>query len=491
MSTVYSGEVAVGSWNRIRIKCDYSGTSASLTIQFRRTSSYSTTWSSSSATLTFNGQTKSAAYSYTGTVGTNWVDLRAAISGYTISASGGTYNWSFVDNAVLGCSGTITIPAQGSAPSNGNISNLTVEYNGSELEFASTSVSVNDGGLALDINRFEICDVPLTGSGIAAQIKNFTIGQPITLTQSDSTAYHGGITIVGNHLYYSGLCARNSAGLYYYNGPSIVTPCEPASISISKLNDTSINVSYSTVADGGFYTKTIEYSLDGGVTWITGATISTSSAASSTFTVNSLNSGDDYVITFRVSTPAGYTHCGSFQFVLTGYKLYGSVSDISEKIKKLYGLPTAYEEINYIDEIIDSINPSTFAQYLAAYSPIKTQAELLDIFENYPIIKFENVSSGTYAGMNLYILDKDGNSGIGSDHYIFPDEMTFELAMGYAFIYTAMGTPTDLVDYMFYAVPQDTVASMYQFATNPTSKSIVKLYGSVNGRAKLIYKEFQ
>lgn len=339
MSTVYSGEVAVGTYNRIRIKCDYSGTSATLTIQFRRTSAYSTTWSDSIATLTFNGQSKGAAYSYTGTVSTSWVDLRSPISGYTIPTSGGTFNWVFNNpggSSVLGCSGNITIPAQGSAPSNGNISNLTVEYNGSELEFSSTSVSVNDGGLALDLNRFEICEVPLTGSGISAQIKNFTIGQPINLTQSDSTAYHGGITIVGNHLYYSGLCARNSAGLYYYNGPSIVTPCEPAFFSITPIDDRSITVSYDTIADGGYYSKTLEYSLDG-ENWSTGAIVSSSAASSGTFIISSLNPYKDYTIQFRVTTPAGSTGSGSVSFASFRPKFYGPVNNLTEKTNKMYG----------------------------------------------------------------------------------------------------------------------------------------------------------
>lgn len=126
MATAYSSEVSVGSYNRIRIKCDYSGTSATLTIQFRRTSSYSTTWSNANAKLTFNGTTKNISYSYTGTVGTSWVNLKSNITGYSVSVSGGTYSWNFSDpGGVLGCSGSITIPAQSSAPSNPTVSNVT------------------------------------------------------------------------------------------------------------------------------------------------------------------------------------------------------------------------------------------------------------------------------------------------------------------------------------------------------------------------------
>lgn len=337
MATVYSGEVSVGSYNRIRIKCDYSGTSATLTIQFRRTSSYTGTWADTQATLAFNGQSKAANYSYSGTVGTSWVDLRSAISGYTISTSGGTYNWNFNNpggSSVLGCSGSITIPSQGSAPSNGQIENLAVQYNGTELEFSSANVSVNDGGLALNLNRFEICEAPLTGSGIPAQIKGFTIGQPITLTQSSSTAHDGGITIVGNHLYYSGLCARNSVGIYYYEGPSIVTPCEPATFSFEPIDSHSVSISYATVADGGYYSKTLEYSLDG-ENWNTGATVLSGAASSGTFTISSLDQYKEYTIRFRVTTLAGSTDSGSF--ALFRPKLYGPVNNLTEKTNKLYG----------------------------------------------------------------------------------------------------------------------------------------------------------
>lgn len=340
MSTVYSGEVAVGTYNRIRIKCDYSGTSATLTIQFRRTQAYTSTWASDYATLTFNGQSQNANYSYSGTVGTSWIDLKS-ISGYTIPSAGGTFNWSFVDNAVLGCSGTIAIPAQGSAPSAGYINDLAVSYNGTELEFSSTSVGVNDGGLALDLNRFEICEVPLTQSGIPAQIKSFTNGQPVTLKQSDSTAHDGGITIVGNHLYYSGLAARNSAGLYYYNGPSIVTPCIPATITLDAVIDYSATIAYSTVADGGYYDKTIEYSLDNGTTWTTAITITGGTAQSGTFTITGLTPSTSYTLKTRIQTTAGTTNNTDLTFTTSAanpqMRLYGSANSVAEKIGLLYG----------------------------------------------------------------------------------------------------------------------------------------------------------
>lgn len=259
------------------------------------------------------------------------------------SAGSATYSavfqvWNNAESGPVGGTASTTFsvswPASGSAPSNGQIENLAVQYNGTELEFSSTKVSVSDGGLTLNLNRFEICEVPLTGSGIPARIKNFTIDQPITFTQSDSTAYDGGITIVGNHLYYSGLCAQNSVGTYYYNGPSIVTPCEPAVFSITPIDSQSVSVAYDTIADGGYYSKTIEYSLDE-KNWNTGATVSSGTASSGTFTVSSLDPYKEYTIRFRVTTPAGSTDSGNF--ALSRIKFYGPVNNLAEKTNKLYG----------------------------------------------------------------------------------------------------------------------------------------------------------
>ncbi len=340
MATVYSGEVAVGTYNRIRIKCDYSGTSATLTIQFRRTSSYTTTWSDSSATLTFNGQAKGAAYSYYGTVGTSWVDLRAPISGYTISTSGGTYNWTFNNpggSSVLGCSGSITIPAQGNPPSGGYIDELRAEYNLTNqlIEFYSNSAGVSSS-TALTSLKFLILKVPYTTSGLPRQETAFTNNSSVMLNKDNSTALSGGVTILGNDLYYAGIYAANSIGEYRYNGPSVVSPCEPATFSLEPINTNSIAVSYATVADGGYYSKTLEYSLDG-ENWNTGATVTSGAASSGTFNISSLDPYKEYTIRFRVTTVVGSTDSGSINFVLLKPKFYGPVNNLAEKTNKLYG----------------------------------------------------------------------------------------------------------------------------------------------------------
>ena len=338
MATVYSGEVAVGTYNRIRIQCDYSGTSANLTVQFRRTSSRYDRWSDSNATLTFNGQSKGAAYSYSGTVGTSWVNL-VTVTGYTISASGGTYSWQFNNptGGVLGCSGDIVIPSQGNPPSGGYIDELRAEYNLTNrlIEFYSSNAGVSSS-TALTSLKFLILKVPYTTSGLPRQEIAFTNNSSVTLNKNNSTALSGGVTILGNDLYYAGIYAANSIGDYRYNGPSVVSPCEPATFSFEPININSIAVSYATVADGGYYSKTLEYSLDG-ESWNTGATVSSGAASSGTFNISSLDPYKEYTIRFRVTTPAGFTDGESISFTLLKPKFYGPVNSLTEKTNKLYG----------------------------------------------------------------------------------------------------------------------------------------------------------
>ena len=199
MATVYSSEVSVGTYNRIRIKCDYSGTSATLTVQFRRTSSYTTTWSDTQATLTLGGTEKAAAYNYTGTVGESWVDLRPAISGYTISTSGGTYNWVFNNpgsSSVLGCSGTITIPAQSTPPTDLAISNIS-----STTNTVTATVSVSSWGGAGDANsRYRNLSVLETSDKSTSprryeRVYGNTMSSAITV---DNNTQYGSMTIQPN-----------------------------------------------------------------------------------------------------------------------------------------------------------------------------------------------------------------------------------------------------------------------------------------------------
>lgn len=293
MATVYSGEVAVGTYNRIRIKCDYSGTSATLTIQFRRTSSYTGTWADTQATLTFNGQSKGAAYSYSGTVGTSWVDLRGAISGYTISTSGGTYNWTFNNPggySVLGCSGTITIPSQAVAPTTPTISASNPgTTNTNSVTWGTTNMGTPSSGT-----------VYLYGGTTSSPTTQLT-----SKTTTGNTTYtHSSLT--GNTKYYYRARANNGQWSGYSSEVTAITRAVAPTVSVGNRTVNSIQINYSTAADGNAYSKSIQYSLDG-TNWSTGSTVSTGSASSGSYNITGRVANTSYSIRTRVNTTAGAT----------------------------------------------------------------------------------------------------------------------------------------------------------------------------------------
>lgn len=344
MATVYSSEVSVGTYNRIRIKCDYSGTSATLTIQFRRTSSYTGTWGDTQATLTFNGTEKAAAYNYSGTVGTSWVDLRAAISGYTISTSGGTYNWRFNNpgsDSVLGCSGTITIPAQATAPTGLALSNVSSTYNS-----VTGTVSVTGWGGAGDATtRYRNLSVLKTADKETSErryqrVYGNTMSSAITV---DNSTEYGTMTIVSNTQYWLWWFATN--GTIGTESPTTSTttvytkPAPLSAKSATVTGTTSIKISYTTAAEGNAYSKKIQYSLDG-TNWTDGATVSSGSATSGNFTISNLTPGTAYTIRLRTNTTAGVTSSGSV--TATTYKVPNaptiSVTNTSATVNRItYG----------------------------------------------------------------------------------------------------------------------------------------------------------
>lgn len=307
----------------VRVKCDYSGTSATLTVQFkRRSDSYTTTWSDSSSTLTFNGTTKSASYSWTGTATSgSWISL-ASVSGYSISVSGGSYSWSFNrgnSSAVLYGSGTITVPAQATAPSGLSLTNVSVTSN-----TVTGTVSITNWGGAGDANsRYRNLSVMATNDKPTSarryqRVYGNTMSSAITV--NNSTEY-GTMTIQPNTRYWLWWYATNGTlgtGSPDTSTTTIVTlPLDLSSKSATTTGTNSIRVNYTTKADGGYYAKNIQYNIGNG--WVTGATVSAAASTSGNFTISGLTSGQSYTINLRVNTSAGSTGSGSVS--ATTYKI--------------------------------------------------------------------------------------------------------------------------------------------------------------------------
>lgn len=236
---------------------------------------------------------------------------------------------------------TVTFSSGGTAPSGGFTSGITTYWDdaASEVRVHSTSVGVsNTGSSALTHLTWTITEVPYTSGTPRRSINIQNNGDESTLSNSLSTYSGSTIDIAPNKQLYTGLYAANDAGDYHYNGGTFVTVARAASVAAGVVTNNTIRIDYSTLADGGYYPKTVEYSLDGGATWVTGATVSTGSATSGSFTISGLSESTAYSVLTRTATPAGDTTGDVLYITTAGPKaiFYGSVNDQSTKIKRLY-----------------------------------------------------------------------------------------------------------------------------------------------------------
>lgn len=164
------------------------------------------------------------------------------------------------------------------------------------------------------------------------------------ITVTSNTQYGTG-TIDPNTRYWLWWYATN--GTYGTGAPEtstteVVTKAAAPTVSLSSAGTSNAIFSYSTSADGGFYDKTLQYSLDGGVNWTTVSTITGGTASTGDFFVANLLSGAEYSLQTRVITTAGTTTGPTVTFstrVLsqTKSKTYGPVSGEARQIGLLYG----------------------------------------------------------------------------------------------------------------------------------------------------------
>lgn len=176
------------------------------------------------------------------------------------------------------------------------------------------------------------------------------------ITVSNSSSYsqaYGPLNITGNTLYTLGLYASNGASAVGSQRLGDYTTLAYAPVlTLDSINGSTLTINYTTRADGGRYEKTYEYSIDGGTTWTTFATLSTGAASSGSFTTTGYTPGTPYVIKSRVTTQSGTTNANDLTIyeppknkfygpvngeATNAYKMYGSVNGQTKEIKKLYG----------------------------------------------------------------------------------------------------------------------------------------------------------
>lgn len=296
MATVYS-EKSTSGYNDVRLKVDYSGTSATCTMQFRRNGSCgSYGWSDPNCKIKFNGTTKTAGYSNPGYVCGDWVNLGSA-SGYSVSITGGNYSWSITagSGATLSGSGNVTIPSQATAPatpscspSSNSASLINVAWGISSLGNPTGSVSLYNG----------------------------TTNNPTSLLQTKTSTgswTFGNDQRAANTTYYYVAKASNSAGNTTSGVKSATTyPAGISSITGSSLTSSSIVLALVHSSSGSALTTTTQVSPDNS-SW-SDTSITDAQGTTANYTVSGLTANTQYTRYFRVHTTAGNSGVKSFTF---------------------------------------------------------------------------------------------------------------------------------------------------------------------------------
>ncbi len=349
MASVYSDASWTGNYTYTRVRVDYSGTSATAHLLYSRTNDYSGATGSGDATFSFGG----ASTWFNQTRYGRQTDSELASVSFGISKGGGTYSGSS-SGGYMGGSWSVWIPDQWVAPSGISVSIAELYTNGAKF-----NVSLSSYGDPSSENGRYIEAAILNQNTYGATYKYATASNTktaaITVTNSSSG---GTLSIQANKQYYYGGYASNTKKSNSTVTGTFVTLAPAPTLSAGTIGENSVVINYSTSADGGKYTKNIQYSLDGGSTWTTGATVSSSSASTGSFTISGLTDDTTYTLKCRTNTTAGNTNGSDITFkTLESHKFYGSVSGVTKKAKKLYG--SVNGQSKEIKKLYASVNGQT------------------------------------------------------------------------------------------------------------------------------------
>ena len=198
------------------------------------------------------------------------------------------------------------------------------------------------------------------GSLRSAIAKNTTSAQIVVDNNSTQTS---SLTIRPNTQYYYGGYAYNTQLSTSTISGQLVTKALAPTLSVSSVTDKTATITYTTQADGGKYGKNIQYSLNNGTTWVTGATVNTGSATTGSFIIPNLTENTHYNVKTRVSTSAGTTNGNDFSFTTkVSTKFYGSANGRTELVEKLYGSVNGQTK-----EIIKMYGPAPISERLASF----------------------------------------------------------------------------------------------------------------------------
>lgn len=472
MATVYSSNYSTGTYTYTRVKVDYSGTSATATLLYSRTNSYSGQ-TGQIGTFTFGGVSTSYNKYFTG----EQTDAVVASVNFTISTSGGTYSGTSTSSGsdhFLDFSGSVTIPAQSSAPTGLGANNIV-----RGVESFTANVYITSWGTGTGTRYRELqCWTYDPSSFVQPRRYQPAYGDALSgnITVDNSSGYtqaSGPLNITGNTKYVLGLYASNgTADTGSQRLGEYTTLAYAPEVTVSSISSTSATLAYSTKADGGEYAKTYEYSIDGGTTWTTFATVSSGSATTGTFTVSGLTAATVTVMQTRVTTTAGTTVGPDITLNTNAKpKLYGSVNSQANGVTTLYGGST----VSILTGVTGTIRSGAVNITAFDANVFFTAAE--------PDID----KSKTVDSLEVYITSKGGVWG-GSLKLYYSDSTSTTLASSSASVpnFSSYGiTVTSTTQ-----ITQEYIDLTPVYTTSSLSAMVNKLYGSVGGQAKLIHQGF-
>lgn len=212
---------------------------------------------------------------------------------------------------------TITFPSGITAPTGLSGSNLVA----GQTSFSATVSVTGWGGAGDASSRYRELQVRTYNASTMATpyrynpVTGNTLSSTITVDNTVNHPSSDPLTIVPNTLYTIGLYASNgtmNTGSVRYTNATTLPPTP--SISKTSVASTSATFSYSVPNQGGSYNMSLQYTINGGTTWTTAATLTGSGTKTGSFTVSGLSGYTDYTIQCRLTTTAGTSTGNSIAF---------------------------------------------------------------------------------------------------------------------------------------------------------------------------------